>query len=56
MSGVLRYVFSRVAASLFTLWAISIVVFVVLQQLVPGNVVDIMDGSGDATPAQVHAE
>ena len=56
MSGVLKYVSSRVASSLFTLWAISIVVFVVLQQLVPGNVADIMDGSGDATPAQVHAE
>ena len=56
MIGVLKYVSSRVASSLFTLWAISIVVFVVLQQLVPGNVADIMDGSGDATPAQVHAE
>ena len=56
MSGVLKYISSRVASSLFTLWAISIVVFVVLQQLVPGNVADIMDGSANATPAQVHAE
>ena len=51
-----KYVASRLGSSLLTLWAISLVVFVGLQRLVPGNVADIIEGSGDATPAQVHAE
>lgn len=56
MKGLAKYVASRVVSSLLTLWAISLVVFVGLQQLVPGNVADIIEGSGDATPVQVHAE
>lgn len=55
MSGYVAYALKRLGGTVLVLVAVTFVVFVVLQRLVPGNLATVLVGGKAATPAEVHA-
>ena len=52
---IVRYAFRRLLTSAGLVFALSLIIFVGIQRVVPGSEADILAGSLGDTPAQVHA-
>jgi peptide/nickel transport system permease protein len=55
MKGYLGYAVKRLSGTIVVLVAVTLVVFVVLERLVPGNLATVLVGGKAATPSEVHA-